>query len=92
MGKKLNETLKFLGCNYSVKVIDYEPCIYRKISNDYDIEISGLHNKNKSFTIYVWDISKGDTLAARILEKHKADSHKELKQTLDTIVVKYSQK
>ena len=53
MGKKLNETLKFLGCNYSVKVIDYEPCIYRKISNDYDIEISGLHNKNKSFTIYV---------------------------------------
>lgn len=55
MGKKFDETLKYLGGDYSIKNIDCENVIYRRFSN-FEIEISGLNSRDKyNATIYVWD-------------------------------------
>lgn len=55
MNQKLNDTLKYLGNRYTIKNIDFEDVIYRKIS-DFEFEISGLVSKGKyNATIYVWD-------------------------------------
>lgn len=89
MGKKLNDTLNFLGSEYSVKTIDREPCIYRKISSNYDIEILGLHNlgPNFSMVIYVWKLSP----AKQIVETVSNITSKEmLKTILDSLLEKYS--
>ena len=43
--KNQKELLDFLGPQYSIKTIDGEPCIYRKINSHYDIEISGTRAK-----------------------------------------------
>ena len=47
--KNQQELLKFLGPEYSMKEIDLELCIYRKINSRYDIEISGTHRKKSSY-------------------------------------------
>lgn len=41
---------------YSIKIIDREQCLYHKINDYYDIEVSGLNNQKKSAecTIFVW--------------------------------------
>lgn len=89
MGKKLDETLKFLGSQYSTKVIDLELCIWRKISPNYDIEISGLNNKSPKFLVivYVWEISP----TTQIVETISNITSKEmLKTILDSLLEKYS--
>ena len=88
MGKRLNETLEYLGNDYSIKRIDLEQCIYRKISNKFDIEISGLNARGRKFStdVYVWDISNG----SQIIEIFKCDSKENLKSTLNEILLKYS--
>lgn len=56
---KLNDTLNFLGSNYSIESILNEHCIYRKIGN-LDIEVSGLDNQKQDYdaTLYVWENEK----------------------------------
>lgn len=55
MGKKIDETLKYLGGDYSIKNIDCENVIYRQFSN-FELEISGLNSRGKyNAAIYVWD-------------------------------------
>ena len=88
MGEKFDETLKFLGSRYSIKTIDYEPCIYLKLDN-YDFEISGLHSKGSyKVVIYVW---KTNNRLERI-EMLFAYSKEELKDILDGLITKYSSK
>ena len=77
MGKKFDDTLKYLDSDYSVKGIDLEECIYRKIGN-IEIEISGLQSYGKyDATIFIWenevhmlksiqDISSKEELARRL--------------------------
>ena len=76
MNQKLNDTLKYLGNRYTIKNIDFEDVIYRKIS-DFEFEISGLVSKGKyNATIYVWnnqtiiktiqDISSKENLAEHL--------------------------
>ena len=92
MSKKLNDTLMYLNSDYSIKTIDMEPCIYRKISDRYDIEVSGLDNSSKNFSadIYVWDISNGVGVGAATVENiHGIKSVDELKTVLDSLFVKY---
>ena len=92
MSNKLNDTLMYLYSDYSIKTIDMEPCIYRKISDRYDIEVSGLDNSSKRFSadVYVWDISNGDGIGATTVENiHGIKSADELKAVLDTLFVKY---
>ncbi len=84
------DLLQFLGGEYSLKTIDGEECIYRKINNSFDIEISGAHRKRMSICVYVWDIKYGDGIAAHTVEQRIGIKSKEdLKTTLDALVQKY---
>lgn len=85
MGKKLNDTLQYLGSEYSVKSIDLEPCIYRKYGK-YELEISGLLSRGRyDASIYVWDDKK------RIVKTvHGARSKEELSKHLETLLAELS--
>lgn len=88
--KNQKELLEFLGPEYSVKEIDYELCIYRKLNDHYDIEISGTARKNHAFSVFVWDISSGEGVSASIAEKHFDIPDKlTLKNLLDDLAHKY---
>ncbi|MBE3570852.1 MAG: hypothetical protein IMW92_12300 [Bacillales bacterium] len=53
MNRNIQEVLKVLGKEYTVKNIDGEDCVYRDLG-EYDIEISGCDEKRKPFSVYVW--------------------------------------
>lgn len=78
MGQKLNETLRYLGNKYSIKNIDLEDVIYRKIS-DFEFEISGLNSKGKyNATIYVWNNQTIITTVQDISSKESLVEHLEI--------------
>lgn len=78
MGQKLTETLRYLGNNYSIKNIDFENVIYRKIS-DFEFEISGLNSKGKyNATIYVWNNQTIITTIQDISSKESLVEHLEI--------------
>lgn len=82
MGKKFDETLQYLGDDYSLKIIDLENVIYRKIS-EYEIEISGLNQKGKyNATIYLW---KNRQIIKSIQD---ISSKEELSKHLGTLLLK----
>lgn len=84
--KKFSDALKYLGPSYSIKIIDHVETIYRKINENYDIEISGLHNTSTSWkaTIFVWKLNPLITV-----EQIETISLKDLEEHLDQVVVKY---
>lgn len=89
--KNQQEILNYLGSEYSLKEIDSELCIYRKINDRYDIEISGTNRRRHPMVIYVWDISTGAGISARIVEQFSGITDKSaLKNTLNQIIGKYS--
>lgn len=78
MSQKLTETLRHLGNNYSIKNIDFEDVIYRKIS-DFEFEISGLNSKGKyNATIYVWNNQTIITTIQDISSKESLVEHLEI--------------
>lgn len=82
--KKLEDTLTYLGSEYSVRNFDYEPCIYRKFGN-HEIEVSGLTSSGKyNATIYVWE--NGTRVIKSIQDIH---SKEELAKHLETVFAKY---
>ena len=86
--KKLKEICNQLGSDYSIRVIDYEQVIYRKISDNYDLEISGLNNNRKAFNaiIYLWQLKPGRRILETINDITTLES---LKSSLDHLVEKY---
>lgn len=85
ISKNQKRLLEFLGPEYSIKEIDQEPCIYRKINSQYDIEISRTFRKSKSIAVYVWSTSPNI-----IVEKHfNISSDDELKLLLTDLLKKY---
>ena len=89
--KSMVETLEFLGADYSIRTIDKEDCIYRRLNASYDVEISGCHQVRHPKSIYVWNIEDGAGIAARIEEERTGIRTKEqLKTHLDELVEKYS--
>lgn len=90
ISKNQQNLLDFLRSDYSIKEIDGESCVYRKINHSYDIEISGTARKNHPMSVYVWDISNGEYVTARIVEKHFDISEwEELKILLNDLTKKY---
>lgn len=78
MNQKLNDTLKYLGDRYTIKNIDFEDVIYRKIS-DFEFEISGLNSKGKyNATIYVWNNQTIITTIQDISSKESLVEHLEI--------------
>ena len=81
---KLNETLAYLGSDYSIRAFEYEPCVYRKFVN-HEIEVSGLTSSGKyDATIYVWE--NGVRVIESIQDIH---SKEELAKHLEILLAKY---
>jgi hypothetical protein len=85
------ELLALLGKDYSLKIIDLEPCIYRQINDRFDIEVSGTLRKRSKIYVYVWNIEDGTGYGAHLTEAiANISSNTELKDTLESIVAKYN--
>lgn len=91
LSKNLKEVLNYLGSEYSAKTIDGEVCAYRKLNDRYDVEISGCNYKRKPFYVYVWDISRGEGIAARLVKQYgPVRDLGQLKDTLDYLADVYN--
>lgn len=86
--KKLKEICANLGPNYSITVIDYEPVIYRKINDYFDIEVAGLNNNRKTMnaTIYLWQLKPGKQNIVTITD---ITSFEQLQATLEDLCESY---
>lgn len=86
--KKLKTICAELGPDYSIIPIDLEQVIYRKINNNYDLEISGLNNNKQSFdaTIYLWQLKPTESIIETISDITNIES---LKTSLANLVEKY---
>ena len=51
--KRLQDTCKFLGPLYSIKVIDYAETIYRKVNDAYELEVCGFFGP-ETYTVNLW--------------------------------------
>lgn len=85
---KLIDTLNFLNSQYYIETVDGEPCICRKISDEYDIEISGLNSSSKDLKVdvYVWALKPSRHTVEYFFN---IKSLSELQKTLNNILVKY---
>lgn len=86
--KGIKELCAKLGSDYSIKVLDSENVIYRKLGNGYDIEVSRLDNNKKTMnaTVYVWKMDPPQVIDTI----RNINSFESLEQTLSNIVSKYS--
>lgn len=77
----LKELCKKLGSQYSIKVIDLEPVIYRDFHNGYEVEVSGLNQSSDTAraTIYLW---KDKKRIVRTLERVEQKRIKEIVEEL----------
>lgn len=53
---KLKKLQEEINNQYSIRVIDFEPCLYRDFGNGFNVEISGCNTKRRKTkaTIYLW--------------------------------------
>lgn len=61
--KQLKDTCAFLGPAYSIETIDGVECIYRKISDKYDFEVTGFFGC-RTMTVNLWMIAPHRELLA----------------------------
>lgn len=87
-GKKIKDIQKQLGNLYSIKMIDLENCIYRKLNEEYDVEVSGLDNRKKSFncTVYLWSLKPGKSIESTYSD---ISSFEQLLETLQSLEMLY---
>ncbi|WP_187138309.1 hypothetical protein [Clostridium merdae] len=84
----IKKVQSFLGEPYEIKVIDMENVIYRRLGDDYDLEVSGLDNNRKTIDadVYVWRKIPG----AEIIEIYNSiHSLIDLKDLLGSISLKH---
>lgn len=88
--KNQQDLLKYLGVGYTLKTIDQELTIYRRINNHYDIELSGASRKGHPISVFVWDISNGEGASSRIVERHfDITDWDDLRALLEQLTEKY---
>ena len=53
---KLKRLEKEIGDEYYICIIDFEPCLYRKFGNGFNIEVSGCNTtkRNTKASLYLW--------------------------------------
>lgn len=84
--KNQKELLQLLGSEYSIKTIDGEECIYRKINDTYDIEISGTRSKTRPMHVYVWQTKGKFEIVDRYFD---IKDYQSLKSVLSNVIHKY---
>ncbi len=88
--RNIKEILKYLGSTYTIRMIDGEDCIYRKINDAFDIEVSRANRKNNLMWVYVWDISEKIWSCPHIIETIRdINGEENLKAVLEALVKKY---
>lgn len=88
--KNQQDLLEYLGAGYTLKTIDQELTIYRRINNHYDIELSGTSRKGRPISVFVWDISNGEGASSRITERHlDVTDWDDLRALLEQLTEKY---
>ena len=78
--------LDYLGSNYTKKIIDKEPCIYRDFGS-YDIEISGGHKKREKIYIYLWQKEQHLSVIEQI---EIPNDFERVKYELDNLISNYN--
>jgi hypothetical protein len=65
---KLKNLQEEINSQYSIRVIDFEPCLYRDFGNGFNVEISGCNTRRRKTkaTIYLWF---GDKCGSCVLVK-----------------------
>lgn len=82
----IEQVCQYLGAPYSVSAIDTEEVIYRKLNDDFEIEVSGVHAKKQTYSIYVWQIRPHRELVGIY---HNICGREALKDALGYCSVKY---
>lgn len=84
----IKELCSALGDEYTIRVLDGENVIYRKLDNGFSFEISNADHNRKTFkvSLYIWNDAK------HFIEEsiHGIKSLPALRDALENSVVKYS--
>lgn len=85
----LHSRCEELGSAYSIATVDHERCIYRKLNESFDIEISGVDNAKTQrlrINVYVWRTHPHREIVEKIFD---IPTIHELRQQLQLIEDKY---
>lgn len=85
---KIKDICDKLGRGYSIKSIDLENCIYKRLNSDYDVEVSGLDNSSKTFhcNVYLWHLTNGTRIESTIPD---VDSFEQLDALLRFLEIRF---
>lgn len=88
--KTQKQLLEYLGPEYEPKTIDGEPCLYRKLNESYEIEISRSESLLHTYGVYIWHLLHGAHCPAEMVAmKNDIFSRSSLKKHLDVMVRHY---
>ena len=79
--KTQKQLLEYLGPEYEPKVIDGEPCLYRRLNELYEIEISRSESLFHTYGVYIWHLLREG--------RCPVESRSTLKKHLDAMVSQY---
>lgn len=81
----MSDVLLFLGKDkYTVKIIDGEDCICRRISN-YELELSNCSRKKMSIDLYLWKLSENGTPLHTVAHRFGIKSKGELREVINFV-------
>lgn len=85
---KIKDICDKLGRGYSIKSIDFENCIYKRLNTEYDVEVSGLDNSSKKFNcnVYLWHLTDGARIESTIPD---VDSFEQLDALLRFLEIRF---
>ena len=88
--KTQKQLLEYLGPEYEPKVIDGEPCLYRRLNELYEIEISRSESLFHTYGVYIWHLLREGRCPVEMVDmKSDIFSRSTLKKHLDAIVSQY---
>lgn len=82
----VDKMVEYLGEPYCASVIDGERVVYRKLNEDFDFEVSGVHQGKKLYSLYVWRLRPHREIVGVYHNIHGAEV---LKDFLGYCAIKY---
>lgn len=85
--KEMQRVLDYLGKDYRPQMIDLEMCVYKKINDEYDIEITGCNDgRKRKMRIHVWQTKPNMYI---VEQTDYIRTYQNLKNVLDKLTIKY---
>lgn len=85
--KTQKQLLEYLGPEYEPKVIDGEPCLYRRLNELYEIEISRSESLFHTYGVYIWHLLREGRCPVEMVDM-KSDIFS--RSTLKNILMQWS--